>query len=81
MSLLTYKRRVVRMETHWGPRDENSFTFEELCRALWNRDPEEFRRTAAERGGLLAVMVPRLEGSASRDGRQVGARREARCGN
>jgi len=43
-------RRVSRMETRILPKDDGTFTMEELCRAMWRRNPDWCLQISREPG-------------------------------
>ena len=53
MSTRQMSRRLAKVEHRVRPkRDDSGFTLEELCRAVWRRDEEGFRKMAGEYGSL-----------------------------
>ena len=54
------QRRLEALEEVIAPEDDNSFTFEELCRAIWQRDKRSFRRMV-ERDCRFGIYVTQFE--------------------
>ena len=77
MSLMSLEKRLRKLEQKLRPRDDNSFTLMELCRALWARDREKFKEFAQETG--LGVAVSHLQAEdATREQEQRLREEEAR---
>ena len=77
MSLMSLEKRLRKLEQKLRPRDDNSFTLMELCRALWTADKEHFKEWAQETG--LGVAVSHLQAEdATREREQRLREEEAR---
>ena len=59
MSLMSLDKRLRKLEQKLRPRDDNSFTLMELCRAWWTKDKEHFKERA--QGTTLSVAVRHLQ--------------------
>jgi len=74
---MSLEKRLRKLEQKLRPRDDNSFTLMELCRALWARDREKFKEFAQETG--LGVAVSHLQAEdATREREQRLGEEEAR---
>ena len=77
MSLMSLEKRLRKLEQKLRPRDDNIFTFMELCRALWAKDKEHFKEWAQETGVGVAVSHLQAE-DATREREQRLREEEAR---
>ena len=60
MSLEQLRKRLVKVGAQVDPKGDGSFTYEELCRSIWQHDRKAYRKLV-EQDCMLGLFVPQFE--------------------
>jgi hypothetical protein len=60
VSLAQLRKRLVKVEMRVAPANDNSFTYEELCRSIWQDDPDVYK-DLVKQGEIHGSFVPQFE--------------------
>ena len=61
MSTRQLKRRLALVQEKVGPKDKLSYTWEELCREMWQDDRQAFIELANELGSICRPMLEQFQ--------------------
>ena len=74
MSFTSLEKRLRKLERKLVPRDDNSLTLMERCRAMWTRDKEQFKELV--QGTSMSVAVHYLQAEDAMREHEHGLREE-----